>query len=297
MNLVSVGEVLWDVVGDAEHLGGAPLNFAAHAAKLGNDAYLVSAVGWDERGERALRLIEGLGLSTEYIQRISGQATGYVSVELRPDGQPSFTIHRPAAYDYTELAAAQREQLSELQPHWIYFGTLAQTSTVVRRTTSLLVAALPGAKRFYDVNLRPNSYNRDVVMELMDQANVLKLNDVEIAALEELLGLPPQARIEDFCRECTARFELDAVCVTRGDKGCSLLRGNQYIEAPAYPTKVADTIGAGDAFAAGLVHALSQGWTTERAADFANRVGALVASRSGAIPSWNLEELQVPWPK
>jgi len=296
MNLVSVGEVLWDVVGNAEHLGGAPLNFAAHAAKLGSHSYLVSAVGWDERGERALRVIRDLGVSTNYIQKISGQATGYVSVELRVDGQPSFTIHRPAAYDYAELSAAQREQLSELQPSWIYFGTLAQTSGTVRRTTSLLVDTIPDAKRFYDINLRPDSYNRDVVSELIEKASVLKLNDLEIGPLEQLLGLRRSPRIEDFCRDCATRFKLEAVCVTRGELGCGLLRGNEYVEAAGYATKVADTIGAGDAFAAGLVHALNQGWSTARAADFANRVGALVASREGAIPSWNIEELQVPWP-
>jgi len=174
--------------------------------------------------------------------------------------------------------------------------TLAQTSGTVRRTTSLLVDTIPDAKRFYDINLRPDSYNRDVVSELIEKASVLKLNDLEIGPLEQLLGLRRSPRIEDFCRDCATRFKLEAVCVTRGELGCGLLRGNEYVEAAGYATKVADTIGAGDAFAAGLVHALNQGWSTARAADFANRVGALVASREGAIPSWNIEELQVPWP-
>ena len=94
------------------------MNFAAHAAKLGSQSYLVSAVGWDERGERALRMISSLGLSTDYIQKISGQPTGYVSVELRPDGQPSFTIHRPAAYDYAELFSALPE------PAYLTYGNV-----------------------------------------------------------------------------------------------------------------------------------------------------------------------------
>lgn len=70
MKFISLGEVLWDVVGEAEHLGGAPLNFAAHAAKLGHGSYLVSAVGRDERGIRALNRIQALGLSTEYIRSL-----------------------------------------------------------------------------------------------------------------------------------------------------------------------------------------------------------------------------------
>ena len=292
MNLVSVGEVLWDVIGETEHLGGAPLNFAAHAAKLGNQALLVSAVGRDERGDRALAAIDELGLSTDYIERLFEQPTGYVTVQLRHDGQPTFTIHRPSAYDMAELSAKQRDEISRLNPQWIYFGTLAQISSVVRRTTSMLIDASPSARCFYDINLRRDSYNRDVVLELLRATDVLKLNDVEIEAVEELLGMRRHDGIEDFCRECAARFELEAVCVTRGHQGCGLLLGRDYLEAPGYAVKVVDTIGAGDAFAAGLVHALSQGWTGKQAADFANRVGALVASRPGAIPSWSVEDLQ-----
>jgi fructokinase len=296
MNLVSVGEVLWDVIGDTEHLGGAPLNFAAHAAKLGNTALLVSAVGEDARGNRALAAVTALGLSTDYIERISNQPTGYVTVQLRHDGQPTFTIHRPSAYDLAELSARQRDEISRLNPQWIYFGTLAQMSSVVRRTTSMLIAANAGARCFYDINLRRDSYNRDVVLDLLHAAHVLKLNDLEITAVEELLGMRKHESFESFCQECAARFELEAVCVTRGDQGCALLLGRDYLEAPGYAVKVVDTIGAGDAFAAGLVHALAQGWSGKQAADFANRVGALVASRQGAIPSWTSEELQALLP-
>src|SRR5919108_3848375 len=138
MNFISLGEVLWDVVGEAEHLGGAPLNFAAHAAKLGHDPYLVSAVGTDERGNRALSRIRALGLSTEYIHSLPNYPTGYVGVTLHDGGQPCFTIHRPAAYDFTELAPDQLKQLALTTPAWVYLGTLAQTSSIVRSTTSRL---------------------------------------------------------------------------------------------------------------------------------------------------------------
>jgi fructokinase len=292
MNLVSVGEVLWDVIGDQEHLGGAPLNFAAHATRLGNRCLLVSAVGHDQRGDRALSAIHELGLTTDYIGRIPTQPTGYVTVDLQPDGQPGFTIHHPAAYDFAELSDAQREQISEFEPNWIYFGTLAQMSEAVRRPTSALVAANPSARCFYDINLRRDSYSREVVLELLAQTDVLKLNDVEIASVEDLVGMRRCERIEGFCRECMAQFDLEGVCVTRGHQGCALMLGNYYLEAAGYAVKVADTIGAGDAFAAGLVHALSQGWSAGIAADFANRVGALVASRTGAIPDWSVNDLQ-----
>ena len=292
MNLISLGEVLWDVVGEAEHLGGAPLNFATHAAKLGHGSYLVSAVGTDERGKRALNQIRALGMSTEYIRSLPDRATGHVSVTLHDGGQPCFTIHRPAAYDFAELASSQLEQLALTAPDWIYFGTLAQTSSIVRSTTSLLINAVPSAKCFYDVNLRIGCYNREVVSDLLSSATVTKLNDLETGMLENLLGDIHHKNLEDFCRKYAGRFGWEAVCVTCGDKGCALLLGSDFIESPAYPVRVTDAIGAGDAFAAGLVHGLSAGWDAKRTADFANRLGALVASRAGAMPAWSLHELE-----
>src|SRR6516162_7059843 len=68
VRIVSVGEILWDVIGETEYLGGAPLNFAAHAQKLGHEVYPLSAVGNDVRGHKALELLRGLGMSTEHIQ-------------------------------------------------------------------------------------------------------------------------------------------------------------------------------------------------------------------------------------
>jgi len=177
-------------------------------------------------------------------------------------------------------------------PGWIYFGTLAQTSLIVRSTTALIIEGVPSAKRFYDINFRAGCYNREVVIDLLSSATVTKLNDLEIGILEDLLGDIHYKSIEDFCRRCASRFGWEAVCVTRGDKGCALLLGADYVESPAYSVKVVDAIGAGDAFAAGLVHALSVGWDAPRAAEFANRLGAIVASRAGAIPAWSLRELE-----
>src|SRR5438128_5290707 len=186
MKFISVGEVLWDVVGEAEHLGGAPLNFSAHAVRLGHTSYLVSAVGEDDRGDRARREIERLGVGTEYLHTIPDHHTGCVNVNLR-DGQPCFTIYRPGAYDFIELDNQQVEQLSAIAPEWIYFGTLAQTSAKARSTTTRLTEAIPSAKRFYDVNLRKDCYDQEVVQHLLASATVAKLNDLEITIVASLL--------------------------------------------------------------------------------------------------------------
>ena len=68
MRIVSVGEILWDVIGNNEYLGGAPLNFAAHAQKLGHEVFPLSAVGADARGHKAIELLKERGMSTEFVQ-------------------------------------------------------------------------------------------------------------------------------------------------------------------------------------------------------------------------------------
>src|SRR5579884_2933506 len=100
MKIISIGEVLWDVLGDREHLGGAPFNFAAHLAKLGHEVFFVSGVGRDARGDRIIEELSGRGVSPRYISRDAKYPTGIATATLSSDGQPTFTIHRPAAYDF-----------------------------------------------------------------------------------------------------------------------------------------------------------------------------------------------------
>src|SRR5438874_13433202 len=100
--LVVIGEVLWDVFPDSASLGGAPLNFAVHALRLGLSPMLISALGRDELGERAAREIAALGLDARMLTWSANRNTGTASVLLddggQPGGQPAFRIARPAAY-------------------------------------------------------------------------------------------------------------------------------------------------------------------------------------------------------
>jgi fructokinase len=289
VNVISIGEVLWDVVGKTEHLGGAPLNFAAHLNRLGHDVSFVSAVGEDVRGARILKRMAEMGLSTRYISRVVEHATGTVTVKLDGSGQPHYVIHRPAAYDFPQLSEAELGELLSQPVDWIYFGTLSQMSAVAKRLTMLLLDSKPRTRRFYDVNLRVDSYEPALVRELMSRATVVKLNDDEVQEVARMFGDPP-ASVEDFCRNYSRRFGWECVCVTRGVRGCVLLIGGEYLESEGYPVQVADTVGAGDAFAAAFLHGLGSGWPAPRIADFANRVGALVAGRTGAIPFWSIAE-------
>ena len=320
MKIVSIGEVLWDVIEQQEYLGGAPFNFAAHLRRLGHTVFFVSGVGRDSRGERILEKMTELGLSTGYVASVENVATGVVEVTLETAGQPHFIIQRPAAYDFATLSEAQLRRLSSQRPDWIYFGTLMQMSPQARALTTALLASTATARRFYDVNLRAGCYEPSLVRELMAKATAVKLNEDEASEIARMFRRPPHSSLEDFCRSGTREFGWKAVCVTRGAGGCALLihragshteqishgpireeytrseyrrsecSDDEYIEADGYQVDVADTVGAGDAFAAAFLHGLGSGWHAPQIADFANRVGALVASRRGALPGWSVAE-------
>lgn len=277
-----VGEVLWDVFPDATRLGGAALNFAVHLKRLGHMPRIVSAVGRDTLGESATRDIRSLGLDTTMLQSSDQFRTGTASVRLGPGDRTSFVIERPAAYDAVQISDAILAQIVEWKPSWCYYGTLFPARANGRHVLRRLLDALPDARRFYDVNLRPGFESRELACDLLHLAHIVKLNERELRLVRDWLGLP--ADLEGFCRAGAARFGWRAACVTLGARGCAMLLGDDYVEAPGVPVAVADTVGAGDAFAAAFVHGLVTGWSAPKVAEFSNRIGAMVAGVPGAIP-------------
>lgn len=288
MTIVSIGEVLWDVFDDSEHLGGAPFNFSVHARRLGHEVIFISAVGEDQRGCAAREAAGRLGLPAGFIQTVCGLQTGVVSVRLE-EGQPSYTIHRPAAYDAVALSEPELARLSAARPAWVYFGTLHQSARAGRAATEALLRALPDARRFYDVNLRRESYTAALVLDLLALAQVVKLNEDEAAEINAMARLGPMSP-QEFTRHWTDRAGWSAVAVTRGAHGCAVRIGADYAEAPGYAVRVADTVGAGDAFAAGFLHGVAHGWDVARLGEFANRLGAVVAARPGPVPAWTIDD-------
>ncbi|MBZ5636757.1 MAG: carbohydrate kinase [Acidobacteriia bacterium] len=283
-----LGEVLWDLFEHSRRLGGAPLNFGVHARRLGHPVTLISALGADEPGEQAAEMIAGLDLDTRFLQTTSRFPTGAAHVQIGPDGATQFTILRPAAYDAVDLSAHDLELLEQDARGWFYYGTLFTSTDPGKSVLHQILGALQGAKKFYDLNLRPGSDSPKLVCELLQSADVVKLNEEELQRVHEFSGLP--LNVEAFCRQGSARFGWQAVGVTLGDRGCAVLAGGHYVEAAVHPIEIVDTVGAGDAFAAAFMHGLSLNWPAAEIASFANRVGALVASRHGAIPDWTLEE-------
>jgi fructokinase len=290
MKIVAIGEVLWDIVGRDEHLGGASFNFAAHARILGHDVCFVSGVGEDDRGRRILGCMQDLDLTARYVARVPDQPTGYVTVSVSATGQPSYIMHRPVAYHFPRLSEEDFASLVSPPPDWIYYGSLTFVSDQAKSLLDDIFAAAPSARRYCDINLRNNCYTPELLDDLMTCAEIFKINDLEIDEMARIFG-HPRLTFENFVRVYQEEYSWKGVIITRGAEGCNVMLDGKYFESPGIPVKVADTIGAGDAFSAAFVHGLGLGWPPEKTAAFANRVGALVASRPGGIPRWSLKDL------
>lgn len=284
--VVGIGEILWDILPAGERLGGAPFNTVAHLRRFGWKAGYVTAVGTDARGRAALEEVNRLGVDPTWIA-VNSLPTGSAVVALDAGGNPAFEIATPAAFEAIEPWSAEaRPPATDL----IVVGTLAQRFEGVRVATQQLAAASPDAVRLYDVNLRNDFEDLGLVVELLEFATVVKLNESEQQVVADGLALPA-GPLELFARGLSKRFGLRAVCVTRGSRGAGLLVGDVYEDARSPKTRVIDTVGAGDAFAAALGHGLAMAWPAARILSVANRLGWLVASRPGAVPDWRPEDL------
>lgn len=290
MRILSVGELLWDVIGDKEFLGGAPLNFSVSSHRLGQQVAFLSGVGSDQRGALAIQALQASGLDLGFIQIIPGRPTGTAFVGTDADGNASFVISRPAAFDCIEVDAPMISRLQDLKPDWIYFGTLAQITHQSEATLHRIAASFPQSRCFYDLNLREGHWTLDLVQRLSRLASIIKLNETEAEILFRLCRDSEAFSIENFCRLWSATYGTRIICATLGSRGCAIWSEGMLREFAGFSVQVADTVGAGDAFSAAFLHGLHLGWPMERVASFANALGAIVASRPGATPAWEIEE-------
>jgi fructokinase len=279
--LVGIGELLWDCFDDKRKPGGAPANVAFHAKQLGMNATIVSRVGADPLGNEILGFLQAHELDTAHIQADQIHPTGTVTVEMVRADHPQYTIHENVAWDHIEFNEQLRAVCASADA--ICFGTLAQRSPVSRRTILDCINAANHAIKIYDVNLRPPHYNRKTIEASLHACDIAKFNDEESEVLAALLELA-NAGLEEFAAAMLAKFELDAVCITRGGQGSLVLTADECATAPSPTIKVADTVGAGDAFTAALAYAQLNHLSAKTTAHFANQIAGNVAAQFGAMP-------------
>jgi fructokinase len=280
--IVGLGELLWDLFPGGKQLGGAPSNFAYMTNLLGDSGIIASRLGSDELGREAIDKLKQLGLNSSYVQQDLKHSTGSVTVQLDSRGQPEFEITHPVAWDFLEWTS-QWQSLAA-QADAVCFGSLAQRSPESRTTIgSFLRATAGGALRIFDVNLRQSFYSAPVILDSIGLAQVVKLNHEELPRVIELLALPHDDE-QSSARRLRSHFGLKLVCITRGAQGSWLCGEDGCHEHPGFQVAVKDTVGAGDAFTAGLVHGYLRQASLDVMNDVANRMGAWVASHAGATP-------------
>jgi len=281
--VVGLGELLWDLLPAGKQLGGAPANFAYITSLLGDNGIPASRLGQDALGAAAIRRLGELALPTEFIQKDTDHPTGTVQVEVDGAGQPRFEISGSVAWDFLDWTP-QWQTLAH-QADAVCFGSLAQRSEHSRATVrKFVLASGRNAVRVFDVNLRQSFYTAQVLAESMKLATIVKLNHEELPRIMRLFELEHH-REEDSARRLLSLHDLKLVCVTRGNGGSLLISAGECSEHPGFRVKVADTVGAGDAFTAGIVHGYLRGTSLAQINENANRVGAWVASQSGATPA------------
>lgn len=288
--IVGLGEVLWDVFPTYKQMGGAPANFAYISSLLGDEGVVASRIGIDELGTDVLQRLKELGISNEYVQEDPVHPTGTARIEVASDGQPHFEITRNVAWDFLEWEHEIKELATRADA--VCFGTLAQRSSRSHATIQHFVHAVrKNTLRVFDVNLRQSFYTPELIKESVQSADIVKLNSDELPLVSHLLGGIPMEELSS-ARWLRQTFDLDMICVTRGRAGSLLVRGKEHHEHFGHRVEVVDTVGAGDAFTATLVHHYLRGSDLDVMNDAANRVGAWVASKPGAMPPLDDEILQ-----
>ena len=282
MKILSIGEVLWDMLPSGRKAGGAPANFAFHCMQLGADVRMLSRVGDDALGREILEFYQSLGLSTELIETDTVAPTGTVGVELSADGQPTFTIHENVAWDKIEATDAAIQFAKSADA--IYFGSLASRSNAAFQTIKELVAQTPpSALRVLDLNLRDPFVDKGVIESLLRLANVLKLNDEEltrVAAMFEVPGNDVAQQADWFINN----YNLKMLILTCGSQGSRIFADGKEHYCESRKIEVVDTVGAGDAFTAMVVVGLLSGLPIDVINERANEIAAFVCTQSGATP-------------
>ena len=287
--VIGLGEVLWDVLPSGRQIGGAPANFAFHVSQFGLPVRVVSAIGDDELGAETRQVFARRHLQA--IMPSLPQPTGTVLAQIDETGVAHYHFPDDVAWDNISFTPEMERVAQNTQA--VCWGSLAQRSECSRRSILKFVDTVPsgrGQYKIFDINLRQNFYTKEIIIDSLQRANVLKINDEELVIVARMFGLQG-TDLEAKCRTLLTEYQLDMVILTCGENGSYIftpaceanpLGGTSFMETPH--VKVSDTIGAGDSFTGTFVASLIEGLGIREAHARAVRVSAYVCTQAGAMP-------------
>lgn len=279
--IAGIGELLWDMLPEAEVIGGAPVNFCYHVTALGARGVPISTIGRDRRGDKSLVELRERGVDVSAISVSEQFPTGYVTATVDGEGKASYLFPDEVAWDHLYLNESARELRNSLDA--VCFGTLAQRGEHSRRTIHGFLDSLRGeVVKVFDINFRQNFYSKEVVTASLKRTDILKLSEEELPVLARLLGLGEGREFR--ISELIERFCLHLVILSRGERGSLLMTRERVAEHTGIATHVTDTIGAGDSFTAAAVIGWLQGLSLDDINEQANLTAAYVCSQQGGMP-------------
>ena len=284
LNVVCFGEILWDLFPDGKALGGAPLNVCLRLLSLKAKVKMVSRLGTDALAEETLAVLDKYDLPQEFIQEDDDLETGQVEVTLDKTGSATYVIKEPVAWDNISLTEANQKCVAEADI--FIFGSLAARNESSRNTLKELLDVAKNA--VFDVNFRAPHYDLNEVVNLMQLAQFVKMNEEELEEVKSFLRIN-SATMEDSLKAIAERTNTSSICVTCGSAGAVLWQNDHLYTHPGFSTTVVDTVGAGDSFLAGLIYSLDKDNDPAQALAFGCALGALVAGKKGANPDISFE--------
>lgn len=280
--VVGMGEALWDVLPEGKKIGGAPANFAYHVKQFGLDSVVVSAIGNDPLGAEIMDNFNAKKLN--HLIETVPYPTGTVQVELDTDGVPQYEIKENVAWDNIPYTARLEDLACRTRA--VCFGSLAQRNVVSRMTINRFLDAIPSdndALLVFDVNLRQNFYNKEILCNSMERCNILKINDEELVTVSRMFGYPG-IDLQDKCWILLGKYNLKMLILTCGINGSYVFTPGKISFQPTPKVEVADTVGAGDSFTAAFIACILKGMSVEEAHSRAVETSAFVCTQNGAMP-------------
>lgn len=272
------GEVLFDCFSnEKEILGGAPFNVAWNLQGFGLKPKMITSIGKDKLGEKVLDAMQRWNMDKSFVNILDNKNTGLVSVLLDEDGIPEYSIEDDSAYDCINSVESPSENSI------MYHGSLALRKQYNQKECDKLKTKLD-SNCFVDINLRAPCWDNTLLKEILNKLKWLKINDEELPLVCKALDYKKEDEKEqlEFILE---KLNLELLILTKGSKGALLInKDKETSEMDIIPvSKMADTVGAGDAFSSVVILGLVKGWdsslTIKRAMSFASKVCSL----NGAI--------------
>lgn len=274
--IIGLGELLWDVFEKEKKLGGAPANFAYHCNCLNAKAFVVSSIGKDSEGKALLKKLKSLSLDSSYIQW-SDYPTGCVNVSFDSSGEPFYDIKTGSAWDNINYNSHLKELASFCDV--VCTGSLAQRSKLSKETIqSFLSNTSPNCLRVFDVNLRNDFFNRNIIKENMNLCHILKINEKEFDIIKKLL------HVKDI-DSLLEKYSLKMCALTLGKEGSILITKEKTSNKEAKSVNIVDPVGAGDSFTAALVMGVLSNFPLEKTHELANTYASYICSQSGGTPN------------